>query len=274
MADDLCASHHKERCATADNNSCRLLLIDPSPLRREALRRLLEDLTANDNGCDFSIVGAIPSLDQADPDSSVGLVVLNSVVTSSDPQRLARSIHEAKQLFPYAPVVVISDRNEPAEVIASLRAGARGFITADIDPRLVFYALSFIAHGGVFFPPQTLLECLDGAEEADMRMIATPAPVSEMGASLTSLTARQKKVLQLLRQGQSNKRIAIDLNMCESTVKVHVREIMRKLKVANRTQAALCAANLELPDDISLEPLLAQQSQAGLERSEMRLIPA
>lgn len=274
MVDDCGKSRSPEERVKLESKSCRILLVDPSPLRREALRRLLEEVEADGAGCRFSVVGAIASLDQATPDGSVGLVVLNSVVPASDTQELAQSIQQAQQLCPGAPVVVLSDRNEAAEVVAALRAGARGFITADMDPNLVFYALNFIAHGGVYFPPQTLLARFDGPDEAEPRAAPGPPLIGELDIGLTSLTARQKRVLQLLRQGQSNKRIAIELHMCESTVKVHVREIMRKLKVANRTQAALCAASLDLPDEAPPETALPQAAQASLERPELQLMPA
>jgi DNA-binding NarL/FixJ family response regulator len=61
---------------------------------------------------------------------------------------------------------------------------------------------------------------------------------------LQDLTPRQKEVLQLLRKGKSNKIIAYELNMQESTVKVHVRQIMKKLKAINRTHAVFLASQI------------------------------
>src|SRR5262249_20243436 len=65
-------------------------------------------------------------------------------------------------------------------------------------------------------------------------------------SSVCGLTARQQEVLARLRQGESNKLIGRQLKLRESTVKVHIRQIMRKLGATNRTQAALCAAQLTL----------------------------
>jgi len=70
---------------------------------------------------------------------------------------------------------------------------------------------------------------------------AMPATTQKCG-----LTARQQDVLERLRRGESNKLIGRQLRLRESTVKVHIRQIMRKLGAANRTQAALCAAQLDL----------------------------
>ncbi len=75
---------------------------------------------------------------------------------------------------------------------------------------------------------------------------AIPLATSHLSLSVNGLTQRQHAVLKLLQQGQSNKRIARELRMCESTVKVHVRQIMRKLGACNRTQAALCALEMDL----------------------------
>jgi DNA-binding CsgD family transcriptional regulator len=71
--------------------------------------------------------------------------------------------------------------------------------------------------------------------------------VSTASLSNVGLTTRQQQVLELLRRGESNKLIGRQLNLRESTVKVHLRQIMRKLGVANRTQAALSAERLGIP---------------------------
>jgi DNA-binding NarL/FixJ family response regulator len=148
---------------------------------------------------------------------------------------------------PTIPAAVLSDHESPAEVVMALEAGAQGVISTRIDPVLMLHALRFIAAGGHFFPPKALLG------EAP-----SPEPVSEHGftslcglapPTAGGLTSRQYEVLRLLQEGQSNKRIARTLGLRESTIKVHVRQIMRKLGVANRTQAALTAIRVAANDD-------------------------
>ena len=90
-------------------------------------------------------------------------------------------------------------------------------------------AIKFVVAGGVFVPASSLLNSaqVKGANTAAAKGQTNPL-----------FTARQASIVEALRQGKANKVIAYELNMCESTVKVHVRKIMRKLKASNRTQVA------------------------------------
>jgi len=126
------------------------------------------------------------------------------------------------------PVAMVSDHEDRGEVMAAFRAGVRGFVPSTLEPELALQALTFVLGGGTFFPPQVL--------DRPSRDVSQGA---RQGGAVHTLTPRQLDVLALLREGKSNKLIARELAMCESTVKVHVRQIMRKLGAANRTQAAL-----------------------------------
>jgi DNA-binding CsgD family transcriptional regulator len=110
--------------------------------------------------------------------------------------------------------------------------------------------------GGSFLPPLILLklrgepdddgDCASAAPDANLNDLS-PASIDFQGVRSGQLTLRQLDVLALLRQGKSNKTIARDLGMREATVKVHVRQILRKLGASNRTQAALLMLE-KLPD--------------------------
>lgn len=145
------------------------------------------------------------------------------------------------------PVVVLSDRDGAIEVAAAFRAGARGYVTTRTEPQLLFGALSFILNGGMYFPPSAVLERLTEIDMRNADFVADGAALeeAEQPEGETRLTPRQQAVLRLLRQGQSNKRIGRELHMCESTVKVHVRQILRRLGAANRTQAAIRAGVMQ-----------------------------
>ena len=147
-----------------------------------------------------------------------------------------------------------ADGDEAADVVAAFKAGARGFVTTRMDPCVMFRALKFIIEGGAFFPPGALLDASGAAGNGGPDIGLVPQAGGE------ALTLRQNEVLRLLRQGQSNKRIARELHMSESTVKVHIRQIMRKLGASNRTQAALCgfeAIPAEAPPPASAKVLAA-----------------
>jgi DNA-binding NarL/FixJ family response regulator len=104
------------------------------------------------------------------------------------------------------------------------------------------HALAFIMSGGSFFPPAAFTEVT--RVKRLPQVAAGPEIAVIASVQKSSLTVRQQQVLDRLIQGASNKLIGRQLKLRESTVKVHVRHIMRKLGAANRTQAALSAASL------------------------------
>jgi DNA-binding NarL/FixJ family response regulator len=139
---------------------------------------------------------------------------------------------------------VISDLDFEAEARHAFDAGARGFLPTTMEPDVLLAALSFILRGGSYFPPQHTES--SGWTGAEMQTDGErPAPRSRPvpGADPAySLTSRQEDVLGLLSKGRSNKDIARALALSEATVKIHVRHLMKKLGVSNRTQVALIAA--------------------------------
>jgi DNA-binding NarL/FixJ family response regulator len=125
---------------------------------------------------------------------------------------------------PHTPILVAADCDDPERAYRILRAGARGFLPASHSLKILIGALERVRTGGTYVP-LTLTEAVPTAERAPWR----------------ALTRRQCDVLALIAEGKANKLIADALNMSESTVKAHVKQIIRRLNVANRTQAALLA---------------------------------
>jgi DNA-binding NarL/FixJ family response regulator len=212
---------------TAQDARPFVILFDNLPLRRAAFLRLFE-LWAREHAFDiapgiFEDAGA--PADPARRRPALQILVLGSLRV--DDPSVRSQIAELRRLGPQTPLVLISDHAERGEMLAAFRSGAQGFFPSGLDPDVALQAIPLILAGGTFFPP----EMLDGPG----RGTAT-GRVKGQGPTLTP---RQIDVLSLLREGKSNKMIARDLAMCESTVKVHVRQIMRKLGAANRTQAAL-----------------------------------
>ena len=106
---------------------------------------------------------------------------------------------------------------------ASLRAGAKGFVHAQMAPQQVVQALSVAAKGEVVLPRNLVKDLVVGEEEAP--------------ASLGELSVRQLEILELVCEGLSNAQIAKRLFLSESTVKQHLRRVFKALGVQNRTQA-------------------------------------
>jgi DNA-binding NarL/FixJ family response regulator len=157
---------------------------------------------------------------------SIGSASLNA----SEPRLMAERVAAA---FPAAPCVAVSDRTEEEEAVHAAEIGLSGFLCTKMDTVRVWRVLTFVAEGGTYFPREALLQI-----PARSRANRPQAGAAEDGG----FTQRQLEVVERLRLGHSNKQIAGDLGMQESTVKVHMRRIMQKFGAANRTQAAILAA--------------------------------
>jgi two-component system, NarL family, nitrate/nitrite response regulator NarL len=130
---------------------------------------------------------------------------------------------------PNSPILVAADCDDPERAHTILRAGAKGFLPMSYSLKVLMGALERLKSGGTYVP-LTLSEAISSGV----------AELPQTGP-WHALTRRQRDVLELIALGKSNKLIADALNMSESTVKAHVKQIIRRLSVANRTQAALLA---------------------------------
>jgi len=170
--------------------------------------------------------------------ATIDLVLLNlGARLVSDPRSLDE-FSMLKELLPDVPVIVISDHEETQQIVDALEYGAKGYIPTSTAMSVVVGAIRLVQSGGVFIPVSALTAL---AQQQGSR-----PPVSGMTADSPSksFTNRQSQVLACLREGKPNKLIAYELMMCESTVKVHVRHIMKKLGATNRTQVAYLTNSL------------------------------
>ena len=126
------------------------------------------------------------------------------------------------------PIVVLAESEELEQILAAFEAGARGYIPVSIGIDAIIEATKLTSSGGAFMTAGSL---------ALLRHASAPKPAPQPLIGL-QLTSRQTAVAEALRRGKANKMIAYELNMCESTVKVHIRNIMKKLAATNRTEAA------------------------------------
>jgi DNA-binding NarL/FixJ family response regulator len=123
---------------------------------------------------------------------------------------------------------------DPSVIDELLRRGVVGFVlVSQTGIQMLVSALALVAAGGVFVPKECLLSRHD-AEQAALNQ----------ERAIRLLTARETEVLQLLKQGKANKTIAYELQLSETTVKIHVRNTLRKMGSANRTQLAMSATRL------------------------------
>jgi DNA-binding NarL/FixJ family response regulator len=132
------------------------------------------------------------------------------------------------QIAPRIPMILLACNNDAQMATAAFRHGARGYIPVTLGFDIVIEAVRFVLAGGTYVPIDYLL--------TRTRFGNLP---SEAAPASGAVTARELAVVRAIQQGKSNKIIAYELGMCESTVKVHVRRIMKKLNAKNRTDAAI-----------------------------------
>ena len=142
--------------------------------------------------------------------------------------------------FPAARVVVLSTALSIEELGGCLRVGAAGYLLSGISKEALVHSLTLIALGETVFPSE-LAAAWVGGKVPDASKLELHR--------LRDLTRREGEILGCLTDGASNKRIARQLGITEATVKIHMKTLIRKLGVENRTQAALWAIKAGLDDD-------------------------
>jgi len=131
------------------------------------------------------------------------------------------------------PVVILTTSNEESDLIKSLKSGAQGYLLKDMEPDELVSALRDIEKGKNVVA-QDLTDAL-------ARMVQGETSIEENGGPFSELTPREREILCLLAEGQSNKLIARNLGISDGTVKLHVKAILRKLGIHSRVEAAVIA---------------------------------
>ncbi len=146
--------------------------------------------------------------------------------------------------MPQVRILVLTVSDKESDLFAAVKFGARGYILKNAEPEELTNAILHIAQGGVIISPlmaaKLLTEFKDLAGEVERR------PVEEANAKISP---REGEVLQLVAQGATNKEIGDSLFISENTVKTHLQNIMEKLHLANRSQAAAYAVRKGLVSD-------------------------
>jgi len=138
--------------------------------------------------------------------------------------------------MPQVNILVLTVSEMEADLFAAVKFGARGYLLKNTEPDELIHAILHIAQGGVIVSPLMATKLL--TEFKDLTAGAERGTVEKANADLSP---REGEVLQLVAQGATNKEIADSLFISENTVKTHLRNIMEKLHLANRSQAAAYA---------------------------------
>lgn len=222
--------------AVSGTRETSLVIIDNRALDRQCLARCITSTRP-----DVSIL-AFDSVEEwrrnHDHGTVPGAILLNIGSARISDRIIADEIKTLASEFP-TPIIVLADSDDPTEIIGVLECGAGGYIPSSVSIDVCIEAIALAMAGGIFVPASCLL--------AMRQFINTAA--STAGPLNGIFTARQAEVVEALRRGKANKIIAYELNMRESTVKVHIRNIMKKVKATNRTEVAYKINDL-LPMDI------------------------
>jgi len=138
--------------------------------------------------------------------------------------------------MPQVNILVLTVSDKESDLFAAIKFGAKGYILKNTEPEELIHAIFHIAQGGVIVSPLMATKLL--TEFKDLRAGVERDPTQEAEADLSP---REGEVLQLVAQGATNKEIGDSLFISENTVKTHLRNIMDKLHLANRSQAAAYA---------------------------------
>jgi DNA-binding NarL/FixJ family response regulator len=167
--------------------------------------------------------------------ASASLVVLCQCGrTKADAIAEVERLSELAEQIGRCPAVILSDNEDPDLIVQMLGKNVRGYVPTSLSINVAVQAMELALAGGVFVPASSLIAAHrvpDGASSAVQKTNGL-------------FTARQAAVVDALRRGKANKIIAYELKMRESTVKVHVRNIMKKLHATNRTEVAYMANRL------------------------------
>jgi NarL family two-component system response regulator LiaR len=211
----------------------RILIVDDHAMVRQGLRTFLElqdssTLPIEVTGEAANGLEAVNLAKQVQPD----IVLMDLVMPEMDGLQATPKILEAS---PKSRVIILTSFGEEDKVLPAIRAGAQGYLLKDIPPTELVQAVREAYQGKVQLHPDVAKKLMALAVEK-----GKPAP-SRAANPDDGLTDREQEVLQLIADGMNNRDIAAKLVISEKTVKTHVSNILTKLNLDDRTQAAIYA---------------------------------
>ena len=200
-----------------------ILVADDHNLVRDGLKPFLTELDPNAVILDASNFD--DALTQAKAADGLGLVLLDLRMPGMNGLQGVETMRKAR---PGVPVVILSGHVEREEVLAAVRAGASGYIPKTISGTALINALRLVLAGESYLPPSILMD-------------NTPSESKPPASPLSTLSAREREILGYLIEGKTNKEIARRLDLQEITIKIHLRNVYRKIGAVNRAQAVRIA---------------------------------
>jgi two-component system nitrate/nitrite response regulator NarL len=215
------------------------ILLEPHTLLREGLLRILEKTP-------FRVFRTASTLDEILnlPQNRPPKLII--VAIDRNTADAGYTVSELKIKFPAARIVVLAADLNVNEFKQALRAGANAYLIKSISAEALVKSLDLVLVDSVVIPSTVLLALAIGSEGDDTAPSLVPAErlnLASESEAARRLSVREAAILQCMVHGDSNKHIARRFDIAEATVKVHVKAILRKVGVRNRTQAAIWALN-------------------------------
>jgi two-component system, NarL family, nitrate/nitrite response regulator NarL len=221
------------------------VLVGPSALIREGLTRIL-------GAADFRIIASGSCVEDAVLTAPARHRSVLLIIDSGDDLSAAvRQVELFKERHPDGRIAVLADHNQPADILSAFRAGAHAYFIKVTPCDAFIKSLELVMLGETILPAAMLPMFFDRPDDDDddheheaavhdVRKAAGEYLEAE-SSDMPRLSARERCILNCLIDGDSNKVIARKIEIAEATVKVHVKAILRKIRVHNRTQAAIWA---------------------------------
>jgi NarL family two-component system response regulator LiaR len=214
------------------SDKIRVLICDDHAIVRQGLQTFL------DLQDDIEVAGQASDGEEAVAKAAVvrpDVVLMDLVMPKIDGIEAIRRIRAAD---PSAKIIVLTSFADNDKVFPAIKAGASGYLMKDVSPQDLAHAIRSVRDGESILHPDVARKL--------MMEVRGETPVPEGAAELARLTVREREVLMRIAHGRSNKEIAQDFTLSERTVKTHVSNILSKLGLADRTQAALFAVRQHL----------------------------
>ncbi len=204
------------------------LVVDDHTLLRKGLVNLLKDRGIAVLGEASDGRAGIEQAVKLTPD----IILMDVNMPACGGIEATRAIHDR---MPDARVLMLTVSDDDENLFAAVKAGAKGYVLKNVDPDELVGAIDRVMKGEAVIPHQMASKFLN--EFAAM----AKGRVSQMAGATQALTTREEDILRQLANGETNKEIANTLNISEHTVKIHLKNILKKLHMSNRTQAAIYA---------------------------------
>jgi two-component system nitrate/nitrite response regulator NarL len=216
-------------------SSLRIVIIGRNEIVREGLRKIFLDQK-------LDVLAVVPSPEALHQDADLERPIDMFVVDSSSPAEGYGVCRVIRMAFPSAKIVLLGDDVSIKATSYAMSSGADGYLAREISAEPLVCSVRLVASGEKVMPSQLALEGVATNEHGSEENWSP-------GSGEVRLSNREIEVLQCLTRGDANKEISLALHITEATVKIHIKSIMRKLRVQNRTQAALWAVSrgLALP---------------------------